>query len=330
MGAAGLTANLKRLVLRAFPELGGRHLTRLGIVVAIPDPPDDEQGTDRFRPRYAVDVQLLTPQGEPDEARPVLQGLPLPTHGGLYAFPELGQRVRVGFDYGLPSHPYIVNVIHEGQALPALLPGERLWWHSADSWYRIDSKGNHHRQSDGEIRDDSMVRTIEADATTERHGALTTEVLQDWTQQVGGRLIQEVLGAIKQTCGGDVRVAIVGGVDTTIAGDDVKLVAGKIERVAALDILVKTALGSLLLESVTNAAELKAALGATVNGTLSVDLIGLAVNAGAGATQPVVLGGAFATFFDLHTHNAAGVPTTPPLVLMSVTPGLLSAIVKSA
>jgi hypothetical protein len=320
---------IKRLVLRAFPELGGRHLTRLGVVVAIADPAEAETGTDRFRPRYAVDVQLLTPQGEPDGSAPVLQGLPLPTYGGLYAYPAVGQRVRIGYDYGLPSHPHIQSVLGEGQPMPPLLPGERLLWHSADACLRFDPKGNVTLQTNGELREDSLTRAIVAEETTETHRALTTTVKGDWTQTVGGQLIQTVLGAIKQTCGGDVRVAIVGSLDTAIAGDEGRLIGGKLETVAALDVLIKTALGDVLIESVTSSAELKGALGASLTGLLSVDLVGAQVNAGAAAANPVILGGAFATYFDLHTHNAAGVPTTPPLVLMSVTPGLLSAIVKA-
>src|SRR5690242_6409828 len=115
--------NLKKLILRIFPELGGLHVTRLGQVVAIPDPISQEEASDRYRPRYAVDVQILTPAGEVDPDFPVLTGLAVPGFGtgdgrGIFAFPGVGTRVRVGFDYGLPPHPYIVNVITEGRFLP--------------------------------------------------------------------------------------------------------------------------------------------------------------------------------------------------------------------
>ena len=51
MGGIGLIRNLRRLMFRASPELAGQHVTRLGEVVSIGDPTDDEKGTDRFRPR---------------------------------------------------------------------------------------------------------------------------------------------------------------------------------------------------------------------------------------------------------------------------------------
>ena len=41
--------DLKKLIRRAFPGFPPHHITRLGEVVAIADPPAEEQGTDRFR-----------------------------------------------------------------------------------------------------------------------------------------------------------------------------------------------------------------------------------------------------------------------------------------
>ncbi len=70
--------DLRKLVRRAFPGFLERYQTRLGVVVSIPDAPGNDAGegqagaaqaTDRFRPRYTVDVQFLTRQGEPDAGR---------------------------------------------------------------------------------------------------------------------------------------------------------------------------------------------------------------------------------------------------------------------
>ncbi len=111
-----MLGNLEKLILRIFPELGGGHVTRLGVVLAIADLPVEEKGTDRFRPGYAADVQLLTPQGEPDESRPVPEALPLPSSiaddgRGALGFPDVGTRVRIGYDYRRPGHPYIADVL---------------------------------------------------------------------------------------------------------------------------------------------------------------------------------------------------------------------------
>jgi hypothetical protein len=98
---------IKRLLRQAFPGFPEHYVARLGEVVAIADPPAAEQGTDRFRPRYAVDVQPFTPAGEPDPDAPVLCGLPLPVTAagqgrGIYGFPDIGARVLYAFAYGLP------------------------------------------------------------------------------------------------------------------------------------------------------------------------------------------------------------------------------------
>ena len=259
-----LFRSIEKIVRRAFVGFPDHYVTRLAVVLAIPDAPDEEKGTDRFRPRYAVDVQILTPDGEADTSWPILGGLPLPAYGGIYAYPEPGTIVRIGFDFGLPSYPYITDVLSEGQPAPALKPGERLWYHSPDNFQRFDAKGNLTIQTNGELREDSSIRTVEADETTETHGKLTTTVSSDWEQTVDGRLIQEVLGAWIQQVAGDVRAALLGGVDTAITGDESRLVAGKLEIIAGLDITIKSALGDVLLQSVVGSAEFKAAVEAAV------------------------------------------------------------------
>jgi hypothetical protein len=229
--------SLRRLVRLAYPGFPEQHVTCLGVVVAIADAPAEESGTDRFRPRYAVDVQVLTPQGEPDGARPVLQGLPLPTYAGIYAFPELGQRVRIGFDYGLPSHPYIQDVLSEGQPAPALRPGERLWQHSEGHFMRWDAKGNLTIQTDGELIEDSHLRTIAADAAEETLGELTRTVEGEQTETIG-TLTQTIQGALQLRVGADVKVAILGVEDRVVAGDKSEIVGGKLEIAANLGIRI--------------------------------------------------------------------------------------------
>ena len=94
---------IKRAVERQFPELtGGYHLPRFARVVAVADAPSGAGICDDFRPRYAVDIEVMGPNGEPDPQLPILSGvpLPLPTGGeemGFYAFPEEGTQVVVCF-----------------------------------------------------------------------------------------------------------------------------------------------------------------------------------------------------------------------------------------
>jgi hypothetical protein len=70
---------IRKLIESVFPELAsGYHLPKKGVITAIPDPPnDDEVATDQYRQYYAVNVQLLKPDGSAEDA-PVLKSMPLP------------------------------------------------------------------------------------------------------------------------------------------------------------------------------------------------------------------------------------------------------------
>jgi hypothetical protein len=48
----------------------------------VEDPPTDAGLCDDFRPRYAVDLQVLAHDGEPDPHLPPLLGVALPVMGG--------------------------------------------------------------------------------------------------------------------------------------------------------------------------------------------------------------------------------------------------------
>lgn len=79
---------------------------------------------DGDHPRYAVDVQPLTPDGADDTSWPVVPDVPLPVRWagaqrGIFALPSVGAVVRLGFDYADPSHPYIDDVLGDGTAVPA-------------------------------------------------------------------------------------------------------------------------------------------------------------------------------------------------------------------
>ena len=73
--------NPTKLIRCAFAGFPEHYVTRFGEVVAVPDPGDYEQATDRFRPRYAASVPLHTPLREPYAGRPVLKALPLAAFG---------------------------------------------------------------------------------------------------------------------------------------------------------------------------------------------------------------------------------------------------------
>ena len=94
---------VKKIVLKLFPELtAGLHLDRFARVVAVNDPPTEGGASERFRPRYAVDLEILTPDGQRDEAFPIYGAVQLPVsigcgqEAGLFGFPEPGTIVVIG------------------------------------------------------------------------------------------------------------------------------------------------------------------------------------------------------------------------------------------
>lgn len=223
---------IHRAVARKFPELtGGYHLPRFGRVVAVPDAPEGAGLCDDFRPRFAVDVEVLLPDGEPDPELPILQSLPLPVpnggqEAGLFGFPEEGTTVVVCFAYGLPHKPYIQTVLPHGLSLPQVPKGDQVWQHSESCQQRVDADGNWLRQTDGRIQDKAIERDVEALENAERYQSSTIQVDDHATESVGGIKKVEALGALKLLSGGSASLAAVDDLHQA-TGRDLNLVVGQ-------------------------------------------------------------------------------------------------------
>ena len=223
---------IKRAVERQFPELtGGYHLPRFARVVAVADAPSGAGICDDFRPRYAVDIEVMGPNGEPDPQLPILSGvpLPLPTGGeemGFYAFPEEGTQVVVCFAYGLPNKPYIQTILPHGLSMPKVPQGDQVWQHSEACQQRVDADGNWLRQTDGKIQDKAIEREVEALDNTETFQNHTMTVDDHSTELVGGIKKIEALGALKLLSGGAASLAAVDDLHQA-TGRDFNMVVGQ-------------------------------------------------------------------------------------------------------
>lgn len=223
---------IRRAVERQFPELtGGYHLPRFARVIAVADAPADAGICDDFRPRYAVDIEVLGADDEPDSTIPTLTGvpLPLPTGGedmGIYAFPEEGTRVVVCFAYGLPNKPYIQSILPHGLSMPKVPKGDQVWQHSGTAQQRVDADGNWLRQTDGKIRDQAIEREVEALDNREQFQSHTRAVDDHSTETVGGVKKIEALGALKLLSGGSASLAAVDDLHQA-TGRDLNLVVGQ-------------------------------------------------------------------------------------------------------
>ena len=223
---------IKRSVERQFPELtGGYHLPRFARVVGVADAPTSASMCDDFRPRYAVDIEVLTPDGEADPNLPVLSGVPLPLPSGgdemgMYAFPQEGTRVVVCFAYGLPSSPYIQSILPHGLSLPKVPKGDQVWQHSDAVQQRVDAEGNWLRQTDGKIRDHSLEREVESLGNREKYQSHDQDVEHHSTEKVGGIKRIDALGALKLNSAGTATVAALDDLHQA-TGRDYNLVVGK-------------------------------------------------------------------------------------------------------
>jgi hypothetical protein len=224
--------SIKRSVERQFPELtGGYHLPRFARVVGVADAPAGAGLCDDFRPRYAVDIEVLTPDGEADPDMPILSGVPLPLANGgeemgMYGFPEEGTRVVVCFAYGLPSSPYIQTVLPHGLSLPKVPKGDQVWQHSDAVQQRVDADGNWTRSTDGKIRDEAIEREVQALGNREQFQSHTQTIDDHSTETVGGVKKIEALGALKLMSGGCASLAALDDLHQA-TGRDLNVVVGQ-------------------------------------------------------------------------------------------------------
>ena len=222
---------IKRAVERQFPELsGGYHLPRFALVQGVADAPAQSGICDNFRPRYAVDLQVLAEDGEPDPNLPILAGVPLPVpvggdEMGFFAFPAEGTMVVVNFAYGMPSKPFIQTILPHGLSLPKVPKGDQVWQHSETAQQRVDADGNWSRQTDGRIQDFSADREVQALDNQEHYQSHSQTVDDHSKETVGGVKTIEALGAMKLLSGGSMSVAAVDDLHQA-TGRDLNLVVG--------------------------------------------------------------------------------------------------------
>ena len=234
---------VQRQIESHYPELAsGLHLPKFGRVMNPVEAVKSGNFSDPFRPRYAVDVQLLDADGNPDKDTPVYSAVPLPVpmagnDSGMFQFPPEGTLVEIAFTGGRPDKPFVRQTVPDGTSLPDIQPGEQLQQQRAEVSQRVTQAGDWVRQTDQTISETSMARVVKAD--TEQRELVSRETTVKATDKITVLGTSTLLaGAIQQVCTGDYSQAVNNRV-VSIGGDDETDIAGSQTVTTGKDLIEK-------------------------------------------------------------------------------------------
>ncbi|MFV7361037.1 hypothetical protein [Citrobacter portucalensis] len=300
---------MQRQMESHYPELAsGLHLPKMARVVAASEPVSSGNFADPFRPRYAVDVQLLDADGNPDKTTPVYSAVPLPVpmagnDAGMFQFPPEGTLVEMGFTGGRPDKPFVRQTMPEGTSLPDVKPGEQLQQQRDGVSQRVTQGGDWERQTDQAIRETSMTRTVKADnEARELVTRETTVKATDKTTVLGTATL--MAGVIQQVTTGDYAIAAGGKYLASIKGDAETEIDGRQSSKVAGNINIET--GGALTEKIAALRKSVAAgqqvIGQTVHiGTESTNALTMLLDT-------IDLLAELASQCASHTHPGTGAP----------------------
>lgn len=213
-------APIQRQMESAFPELAsGLHLPKMARVEAPSEDVSSGDISDQFRPRYAVDLQLLDADGNPATDTPIYPAVPLPvpmagSESGMFQFPPPGTLVEVGFTGGRPDRPFVRQTMPQGQNLPDVKPGEQLQQQRDGVSQRVTVAGDWVRQTDQTISETSMKREVKSDEETRTIVVRETTVqATDKTTVLGTSTL--LAGAVVQVSQGDYSLGTSGALTVT-------------------------------------------------------------------------------------------------------------------
>lgn len=193
---------------RLYPELSsGLHLPKFARVQAAAEGTGAGNVANQFRPRYAVDLQLVDANGSPVKDTPVYPAVPLPVSmagndSGVFSYPPAGSLVEVAFADGRPDKPFIRQSLAQGNSLPDVKPGEQLQQQRDEVSQRVTVAGDWVRQTDQAITESSMSRSVKADTETRELVTRTATIkASDKTTVVGQAVL--MAGAIQHVTTGD-------------------------------------------------------------------------------------------------------------------------------
>lgn len=263
-----IAERLKATIRQLLPEILVNG-TRLARVVAV----HNQAGIGNLWQRrfYAVDLTVLDTEGDDDPEFETLYDVELPqgwgrASGGLFARPQVGAVMRIGFDYGDKDKPYIISGTSRGVVrVPGGESGEFLVAFSKRVYWLIDRLGNFFFKTSGKITEEAGAKesTISGEYTEssgerKTHAkSLLVEVDEDSTEEVlGAKTINA--GAINLETEGDIN-ALAGGKRSAIVTETDREVVGNTDG-DATGKQIKVLIGDLVQEAVAGNVVIKAGL----------------------------------------------------------------------
>lgn len=207
---------------------------------AISDTTGHSDPSDPFRPRFAVNIQLLDEDGKPDLTVPVYYGVPLPvgfggSDSGLLQYPAPGTLVELAFNEARPDRPHVRQVMAQGLTLPAVAADEQVQQARSGVLHKTNSRGDVSRETDQVLTETARLRQVTADEETTDVSERRASVTGDDILRVGGSHVLHTLGAIEHMTAGDMDTGAGGDHRHAVGGELVELV-GKLRRSVAKDL----------------------------------------------------------------------------------------------
>ncbi len=224
-----MNTDIRKQILREFPELAaGYHIPVAAIVTAVADTPTGGGIADNYRPRYAVDVELIDSQYTGTGIH--LQAIPVAITGGgdergIFAIPLRGTIVELAWLNASPERPFVRSILADRQQLPALPEGGQAWQQNNDTAQTVDAAGNWTRQTPEAITDSAREINQLADHLH--------QILISHNLQTSGHSIEQVQGIKKTEATALHQIAAVvinqltTGSHNTVASEHITRAAGK-------------------------------------------------------------------------------------------------------
>ncbi|EQA2400213.1 hypothetical protein ACXZ3X_001143 [Escherichia coli] len=240
-GREAQKSQFRRQAEKEFPELAaGLHLPKIGRVESISDTTGNSDLSDPFRPRFAVNVQLLDENGKPDKSVPLYNAVPLPTgfggsDSGLMQYPAPGTLVELAFSEARPDRPHIRQIMAQGLTLPAVAADEQVQQARCGVLQKTNSRGDVSRETDQAQTESARVRKIKADEEKSDITERRASIAGDDVMQIGGSHRLYTLGSIQQMIAGDIDTGA-GGDHRHAVGQELVEVIGKMRRSVAKEL----------------------------------------------------------------------------------------------